>query len=170
MLPKAILPLRLQKLNRRTPKERRNRNGLYSYLRNPFRSVSTGISNLPTSTFAIPFSAKKQGCGPEARALRGKSIGGKRNPLGDPPVLPQEEAGHRTPSHAKRVTPLHRNTPVLRERTACPPGPRNEVRLMVFARNPPMADFRAGQCLKFNRSCAYLAKSEGGQGISAEKC
>ena len=26
-------------------------------------------------TFAVPFSAKKQACGPEARALRGKSIG-----------------------------------------------------------------------------------------------
>jgi hypothetical protein len=26
-------------------------------------------------TFAIAFSAKKQACGPEARALRGKSIG-----------------------------------------------------------------------------------------------
>jgi hypothetical protein len=38
-------------------------------------------------------SAKKQACGPEARALRGKSIGGKRNPSGDHPVLPQSEAG-----------------------------------------------------------------------------
>jgi len=30
---------------------------------------------LPTFTFAIPFSAENQACGPEARALRGKSIG-----------------------------------------------------------------------------------------------
>jgi hypothetical protein len=30
---------------------------------------------LPTFTFAILFLAKKQACGPEARALRGKSIG-----------------------------------------------------------------------------------------------
>jgi hypothetical protein len=37
---------------------------------------------------AIPFSAKKQACGPEGRALRGKSIGGKRIPSGDQPVLP----------------------------------------------------------------------------------
>jgi hypothetical protein len=44
-------------------------------------------------TFAILFPAKKQACGPEARALRGKSIGGKRNPFGDPPLLPQNEAG-----------------------------------------------------------------------------
>ena len=48
---------------------------------------------LPTFTFAILFPAKKQACGPEARALRGKSIGGKRNPIEDPTVLPQNEAG-----------------------------------------------------------------------------
>jgi hypothetical protein len=34
---------------------------------------------------------------------------------------------------------------------------------MIFARNPPMADFRAGQDLKFNPLYAYSAKSEGGQ-------
>jgi hypothetical protein len=33
------------------------------------------LSILPTFTFAIAFSAKKQACGPEGRALRGKSIG-----------------------------------------------------------------------------------------------
>jgi len=49
-------------------------------------------NGLATFTFAIAFSAKKQACGPEARALRGKSIGGKRIPSGDPPVLPQGEA------------------------------------------------------------------------------
>jgi hypothetical protein len=48
---------------------------------------------LPTFTFTILFLGKKQACGPEARALRGKNIGGKGNPLGDPPVLPQNEAG-----------------------------------------------------------------------------
>ena len=48
---------------------------------------------LPTFTFAVPFSAKKQACGPEARVLRGKSIGGKRILPGDPPVLPKNEAG-----------------------------------------------------------------------------
>jgi hypothetical protein len=30
---------------------------------------------LAPSGFAVPFSAKKQACGPEARALHGKSIG-----------------------------------------------------------------------------------------------
>ena len=43
--------------------------------------------------FAILFPVEKQACGPEARALRGKSIGGKRIFSGDPPVLPQTEAG-----------------------------------------------------------------------------
>ena len=42
---------------------------------------------------SIAFSAKKQACGPEARALGVKSIGGKRIPVGDTPVLPQNEAG-----------------------------------------------------------------------------
>jgi hypothetical protein len=42
---------------------------------------------------AILFPAEKQACGPEARALRGKSIGGKRNPIEDPTVVPQNEAG-----------------------------------------------------------------------------
>ena len=44
-------------------------------------------------TFAGAFSAEKQACGPEARALRGKSIGGKKICSGDLPVLPQKEAG-----------------------------------------------------------------------------
>jgi hypothetical protein len=48
---------------------------------------------LPPFTLVNPFSAHKQACGPEARALRAKSIGGKRNPAGDLPVLPQNEAG-----------------------------------------------------------------------------
>jgi hypothetical protein len=38
---------------------------------------------------------------------------------------------YRAPGRA----PLQRNNPVLRERTACPPSPRNERRLMVFSRN-----------------------------------
>jgi hypothetical protein len=50
-------------------------------------------NSLLTFTFAILFPARKQACGPEARALRGKSIGGKRNPIEDPTVLPQNEAG-----------------------------------------------------------------------------
>jgi len=55
--------------------------------------VGGGSLSLPTFTFAIAFSAKKHACGPEARALRGKSIGGKGIRSGDPPVLPQGEAG-----------------------------------------------------------------------------
>jgi hypothetical protein len=39
-------------------------------------------------------SAPNRACGPEARAWRGKSIGGERIPAGDPPWLPQNGAGH----------------------------------------------------------------------------
>ncbi len=44
-------------------------------------------------TLAAAFSAEKQACGPEARALRAKSIGGKGIPGGDPIGFPQREAG-----------------------------------------------------------------------------
>jgi hypothetical protein len=44
-------------------------------------------------SFAILFPGQMQAFGPEARALRAKSIGGKRIPLEDPPVPPQKEAG-----------------------------------------------------------------------------
>jgi hypothetical protein len=48
---------------------------------------------LPLFTFVFFFSAKKQVCGPEVRALCGKSIGGKRITGGDPILFPQDEAG-----------------------------------------------------------------------------
>jgi hypothetical protein len=97
---------------------------------------------LATFTFAIPFSAKKQACGPEARALRGKSIGGKRKRLEDPPLLPQNEAG---PSGVREfgmwnseffasLFPIPHSAIGI-PHFNCPPGPRNEVCLMVFARN-----------------------------------
>jgi len=68
---------------------------------------------------------------PPLAGLRGKSIGGKIILAGDPPVLPQNGRAYRAPGRA----PLQRNHPVLGGRTACPPGPRNEARLMIFARN-----------------------------------
>jgi len=52
--------------------------------------------------FTFFFSAKKQACGPEGRALRAKSIGGKRNPAGDPIMFPQNEA---SPSGARPGAP-----------------------------------------------------------------
>jgi len=51
------------------------------------------MAGLPTFTFVPFFSAKKQACGPEGRALRVKSIGGKRKPSEDLIVLPQSQAG-----------------------------------------------------------------------------
>ena len=51
-----------------------------------------------------------------------------------------KEIHSETPACFRRMRRAHRaplqwNTLVLRERTACPPGPRNEARLMVFACN-----------------------------------
>jgi len=60
------------------------------------------FSCLHPFTFGSFFLAEKQSCGLEVRALRGKSIGGKRNPIGDLTVLPQDEAG---PSGAQPVPP-----------------------------------------------------------------
>ena len=64
---------------------------------------------------------------------------------------------HRAPSRS----PLHRNTPFLRGRTACPPGPRKRGVPHGFSAQRPC--FRAWQCLKFNRSQVDLANSECGQ-------
>ena len=48
---------------------------------------------LPTFTFKSPFSGPKLACGPDARALHAKSIGGERFLPGDPAWLPQNGAG-----------------------------------------------------------------------------
>ncbi len=45
-------------------------------------------------TFVSLFSAEGQSCGPEARALRGKSTGGRRIIVSGPIVYTQDEAGH----------------------------------------------------------------------------
>jgi len=87
----------------------------------------------------IPFSAQRQSCGQGARALRGKSIGGKRIPYGDPLVLPQKEAGlwaiHGSAELAEvRIAPT-RIQPGDVLLALCPPGPRNGMRLMIFPRN-----------------------------------
>jgi len=48
---------------------------------------------LTTFTLKSPFSAPNQACGPEARALHAKSIGGESIPPEDPVGLPQNGAG-----------------------------------------------------------------------------
>jgi hypothetical protein len=88
-------------------------------------------------TFEIAFSSKNQACGPETRAFRGKSIGGKKLSPGDPPVLPQNGAG---PSGVSQFGILWFFFSILHSAfyisyLARPPGPRNDARLMVFARN-----------------------------------
>jgi hypothetical protein len=75
---------------------------------------------------------------------------------------PEVQSFFRRTRRADRA-PLQPNHSVLAERTACPPGPRNDPCLMVFAHNPPMADFRAGQCLKFNRAYAHFRKVKVGK-------
>jgi hypothetical protein len=111
------------------------------------------------------FSAEEQACGPEARALRGKSIGGKRIPAGDPILFPQREAGlSGAPEFGIRdvefgillffLIILHSafGLPARSKKCKTPHG--------FFAQRPC---FRAGQCLKFNRAHACLPKSEDGQ-------
>jgi hypothetical protein len=39
------------------------------------KRIAKKLRQRTTFTFAVPFSARKQACGPEARALREKSIG-----------------------------------------------------------------------------------------------
>jgi hypothetical protein len=108
----------------------------------------------PTFTFKNPFSAPKQACGPEARALRGKSIGGKRILPGDPARLPQNGAGR---SGARPGAPTSEDL-LLGERTACPPDPRNEACLMIFCAQCPC--FRATSLLWSRKG---ILKSEGGK-------
>jgi hypothetical protein len=55
-------------------------------------SVSSKNSRLPPR-WLLFLPAKKQAWGPEGRALRGKSIGGKRFPAGGRLMFPQNEAG-----------------------------------------------------------------------------
>jgi hypothetical protein len=50
---------------------------------------------------------------------------------------------------------------------ACPPGPRNEAGLMIFARNALASG--PGKALKLNRLYAYLAKSEGGHPLKERR-
>ena len=87
---------------------------------------------VPTFTYVTPFSAKKQACGPEARALRAKSMGREKILPRDPALLPQNGAGR---SGARPGAPPS-DYPRFREGTACPPGPRQEACLMLFVANP----------------------------------
>jgi hypothetical protein len=90
------------------------------------------------------FSAKEQACGPDARALRGKSIGGKRIPAGDPILFPQREAGlsGATEFGMRNVEfgillffLIIPHSAFYIPHLGCSPGPRNVRRLMVFSRN-----------------------------------
>jgi hypothetical protein len=75
-----------------------------------------------TFPFVFFFSAKRQACGPDARTLRGKSIG---------PVI--SDCGFRISDFL--VFFFNPHSAFYIPHLGCPPGPRNETRLMVFARN-----------------------------------
>jgi hypothetical protein len=125
---------------------------------------------LPTFTLKSPFFAPNQACGPEARALRGKSIGGERILHGDLAWLPQKGAGR---SGARPGAPTSEN-PDYRRKNGLPalnharykarPVKKRSVPHGFSGQRPC---FRAGQGLKFNCLYTYLKKSEGGQ---AENC
>jgi hypothetical protein len=95
------------------------------------------MENLPCPLSLLPFSfpgkselvARKQG-----RCAQKASAGKVFHPE-IPPCLRKMRRAHRAPSHALRVTHLQGKPSVLGKRTASPPGPGNEARLMVLARN-----------------------------------
>jgi len=120
---------------------------------------------LPLATFTLksPFSAPNQACGPETRALRGKSIGGQRIPSGDPAWLPQDGAGR---SGARPGAPTSEN-PGYRRENGLPA--RSKKRFVPHGFYVQRPCFRAGHGRYFNRLYTYLAKSEGGQGICRGK-
>jgi hypothetical protein len=91
-------------------------------------------NSLPTFTFAILFLPKNKLVARKSRLWRDcaqKASAGKEIQSKILLGFRKMRRAHRAPSRA----PLHRDTPVLRERRACPPGPRNDACLMVFPRN-----------------------------------
>jgi hypothetical protein len=112
---------------------------------------------LATFTLKSPFSAPSQACGPEARALHGKSIGGQRILTGDPAWLPQNGAGR---SGARPGAPTSEN-PGSRRKNGLPAHSKKRSAPHGFYAQRPC--FRAGHGLKFNHLYNYLGKSEGGK-------
>jgi hypothetical protein len=114
----------------------------------------------PPFTFKSPLFAPKRTCGPEARALHGKSIGGEGILPGDPAGLPQNGAGR---SGARPGAPASKN-PCSRRKNGLPA--RSKKRSMPHDFSVQCPCLRAGQGLKSNRLHTYLTKSEGGQNPS----
>jgi len=79
-------------------------------------------------------------CGPEARTLRTKSLGGQRIFPGDIPLPPQNEAGpgfgELSPAVGRPAgRPYNPITRFLEKERLARPGLRNDAGLMIFARN-----------------------------------
>ena len=128
-----------------------------------------GFLPCPPSLLRFSFLIKSKLAAREQGRCAEKASAGKEIPPEIPRCLRRMGRAHRAPSRA----PLHRNTPVLRERTACPPctilgtGPARSKKGGLphdfCAQSRQRRDFRAGQCLKFNLSHAYWRKVKGGK-------
>ena len=88
------------------------------------------IFKLALFAFSILPLWQKQACGPEGRALRAKSIGGKGIPPGDPPGLPQ--AG---PSGARPAAPTRQYLSSW-EKNGLPARPRKRRRAWFWRATP----------------------------------
>jgi hypothetical protein len=95
------------------------------------RGVSIQPATLPPSLWRFPFLLKIKLVARKQGRCAQKASAGKEFAPEIPPCFRRERRAYRAPGRA----PLQRNYPVLGKRMACPPGPRNEARLMVFARN-----------------------------------
>ena len=114
----------------------------------------------PPITIGFLFPGQSQACGPEARALCAKSIGGKRSSPVVPPVLPQNVAGPTgARSGASRDAPTAQSL-CSRGKNNLPARPRKRIVPHGFCAQCPC--FRAGQALKFNPPNACLANRKGG--------
>jgi hypothetical protein len=109
----------------------------------------------PPSLLRFPFLLKGKLVARKQGRCAEKASAGKEIHSEIPPYFRRMGRAQRVPSGSTELAevraPLHWNTPVLRERTACPPGPRKGGVPHGFCTQRPC--FRAGQCLKFNRSC-----------------
>ena len=124
------------------------------------KQIKTGLPHL----YFRDFFPEIQACGLEVRhrrIARKKHRCGEKNPFGDPPVIPLDAAGPSgAQSRGTRDAPTS-EYPCSLGKNGLPARSKKGGAPHGFCAQRP--SFRAGQCRQFNRSYAYLAKSEGGQ-------
>jgi len=108
--------------------------------------------SLSTFTFANAFSAKNQACGPEARAVRTKSIGGNRIQYRDPSVIAESATG---PSGARPGAPTS-DSPFSWEKKSLPARADKWGAPQGFCAHRPC--FRAWHQPKLNKTYNHLLK------------